>query len=478
MRRQSPKLFLVVALFASTQVNAIAPGYAPAAGITQNSTNTTIKTVMTKIGTLPTDTLAKVYPAISQGVKIGASAVGTMASSVYAGSAALTSKMYVPISNVGNLAITMVSNIPKSTMASAALLALKSPYMGIAIVAGGALYDYINGAGVTMNAGVVTANIPTNCSPQQSPQAKCNADLASYNQAGYGFTSMTPGGFIAFPGNNYTYACTGHGGPLDGTEMSAGTCDNATVTPAPISDQDAINRFMNQSPPDPAAVVNDIVDKAKITPDSDPPVLTVPGSTPLSTTSKTNPDGTTQTVAKSITSTVAGDTVTATLKTVTTEKTAAGVTTATTTTNEPPLVNTTAGTSPATDSNQTIDTSGLAQETTLQQTNTKLDQAVTTLTDIKAELEPVVFVPPGTPSARTFQASTDLVIDSIKDHLPQAVYSDVVPECPVFSANIPFLNFEMVIDQFCTMDELIRPILNAISLFAYSLFGFFVILRT
>lgn len=117
-----------------------------------------------------------------------------------------------------------------------------------------------------------------------------------------------------------------------------------------------------------------------------------------------------------------------------------------------------------------VDVTALAKDATLNVTNTRLNE-------IKTALQPQTFSQPSQAATRTFQQSTDLVKAAFTAKLPTVVFSDVVPDCPVFQAHIPFLDFDMVIDEFCTMDPLIRPILNIMSLFSFSLFGFFIILR-
>ncbi|CAK0748096.1 hypothetical protein CCP3SC1AL1_1590003 [Gammaproteobacteria bacterium] len=112
----------------------------------------------------------------------------------------------------------------------------------------------------------------------------------------------------------------------------------------------------------------------------------------------------------------------------------------------------------------------LAKDATLTATNTKLD-AITT------KLNAVPPAPVAVGSVRTIGASNDAVMAAITAKLPTVVFSDTVPECPVFSSYIPFLNFTMTIDQFCTMDSLIRPVLNAMAVFFALLMGFFIIMR-
>jgi hypothetical protein len=127
-------------------------------------------------------------------------------------------------------------------------------------------------------------------------------------------------------------------------------------------------------------------------------------------------------------------------------------------------VNTSTTTAPA------VDTSSLAKDATLTATNTKLDTIKTDLETTK----PFTDTLPGTP--RTIAASNVAVKAAFVSHLPTMTFSDSVPSCPTFSAQIPYLNFTMVIDQYCTMDSLIRPVLNVASLAAYTIVAFIIVL--
>jgi hypothetical protein len=116
------------------------------------------------------------------------------------------------------------------------------------------------------------------------------------------------------------------------------------------------------------------------------------------------------------------------------------------------------------------DVSMLAKDATLSQTNTKLD-------DVKTLLAKDTAAYTDAPTTRTIADSLTLVFDKIKSKLPTVVFSDVEPDCPVFTKHIPFINVDLTIDQFCTMDDLIRPTLQAVSLFIYALMAFFIIMR-
>jgi len=118
----------------------------------------------------------------------------------------------------------------------------------------------------------------------------------------------------------------------------------------------------------------------------------------------------------------------------------------------------------------TVDTSSLATDATLTSTNTKLEA-------IKTDLEMTKPPPAAVGSARTISESNQLVKAAIFSHLPSPTFSDTVPECPTFSAVIPYLNFTMTIDQYCTMDHLIRPVLNIASMAAFTCMGLLIVLR-
>jgi len=103
------------------------------------------------------------------------------------------------------------------------------------------------------------------------------------------------------------------------------------------------------------------------------------------------------------------------------------------------------------------DISTLAKDATLTATNTKLDLITTKLSST-----PPAMVAPS--SVRTIDQSNQLVKTAFLSQMPPVNFSDTVPECPVFTAFIPFLNFTMTIDQLCTMDYIIRPVLNIASM--------------
>ncbi|UOA07511.1 hypothetical protein [Methylobacter sp. S3L5C] len=116
------------------------------------------------------------------------------------------------------------------------------------------------------------------------------------------------------------------------------------------------------------------------------------------------------------------------------------------------------------------DSLGLAKDTTLGATNGKLDGIANALKKDTAAFS-------DTPTVRTIGDSVELVSAKFKSKLPTVIFSDVAPECPIFTEFIPFINVNLTIDAFCTMDDLIRPTLQAVSLFIYALLAFLIVLR-
>ena len=126
-----------------------------------------------------------------------------------------------------------------------------------------------------------------------------------------------------------------------------------------------------------------------------------------------------------------------------------------------------AGTCTAT--NTCADSSGLAKDTTLATANTKLDGITNALAK-----DTVAYS--ASPSVRTIGDSLGLVSAKFRSKLPSVVFSDVSPDCPVFTKHIPFINVDLTIDSFCTMDSSIRPTLQAVSLFIYAYLAFIIVL--
>ena len=119
------------------------------------------------------------------------------------------------------------------------------------------------------------------------------------------------------------------------------------------------------------------------------------------------------------------------------------------------------------------DTSALAKESTLTNTNTKLDILHTDLTT-----KDQTAIPTGIDAGvRTFHASTQLVFTALRSYFPTLSFSDFVGACPTFSQQIPFLNVTLTIDQFCTFEPYIRPVIHNVMLFLWPILGLIIILR-
>lgn len=84
---------------------------------------------------------------------------------------------------------------------------------------------------------------------------------------------------------------------------------------------------------------------------------------------------------------------------------------------------------------------------------------------------------PSNGSVRTFGESNDLLKSKFQQYLSVPSFSTSNAECPIFSQYIPFINKTLTIDQFCTMDPLIRPVLNVVSTGFWLLLGLLIIFR-
>jgi len=347
-------LFGLVVIFHSSAYAAVS-GYTPTATVTTGVSSVAIKNYMTKTGFSPSDPLAKVFPAIANGARIGTSSVGAAFSSVYAGSAAVVSKVFFAPLKGANLAIDLVSNIPKASLVSGALAIAKNPLFGVAVIAGTSLYSYYMDAGLsTISPGVLGAvgTVPisgANCTgngSQPTPYAACtsinsNAKYVWISSVGgngsigfacYYDAALTQGAGSGKSCNaGYQNLCSS-GNTWDSTYSN---CNQTSLPPSPVTDADATTKLTNKSPYNPPGVLADLI-AAGWTPDTDPPIATAPASTPVSTSVVTNPDSTTVTTDQKINTTCAGDTCTASEVTTTTNKTAAGAVTAVTTQTDAP----------------------------------------------------------------------------------------------------------------------------------------------
>lgn len=363
---------LILSLFIfSSSVYSAASGYVPTATVTPGVSSSTIKTYMSKLGTLPTDTLAKIYPSIASGAQIVGSSVGAAASSVYSGSAAVLSKMVVPLQSGANLAMNMVANIPKAQLAAGALAVLKSPYLAVAVAVGSALYQWYDSAGLKQVSPGVYGIIPPSVIPvdflqwvgtftstqviASTPEGVCEIYPLTGAPDGYSVYFVIQSGQrkcrYLYNGNDAGLATnvSGYGptGCPDGYTISGSVCNriSSDPTPVPTSDSDALNRLNNNAPSNPAGVLPQLIQNG-VTPDTDLPVLTV-DPVPSQVTTRTNPDGTKRVTTVSVSNTVSGNTVTSTTTTTEQEMNESNVITATTTTVNPtkidPLVGTTPG---------------------------------------------------------------------------------------------------------------------------------------
>lgn len=119
-----------------------------------------------------------------------------------------------------------------------------------------------------------------------------------------------------------------------------------------------------------------------------------------------------------------------------------------------------------------IDTSTLAQDATLQQTNAKLDKLDADL--IKKDTTPY----PALPQVRDFGASMDVVINKFKDKIKiPELTGAAAATCPTFDRYIPFIQTTLTISAWCDLDGYIRPTLNAAFSVIWLLMGFYILLR-
>jgi hypothetical protein len=332
-----PYLFLFILLFSSGAYSA--SGYQPVGKVTNGATSATVRTLMNKIGFAPYDAFMAVYPAVANGAKIGASSVGAVASSVYSGSAAVAARMTVPVLNGAGLAIDMVANIPKANMVSSAVSILKNPYLGVALVAGTALYTWLDSAGLkNISPGYLGAIPPfvlntfneywvSNALHSTDQVTACQAFLTS-NAPGYVYHH------VDFDGINYNcYGKYQSFAPtkwimsvglscVSGYTLISGSCHLNDPDPpvSPISDSDAISRLNSApNPSSPSDVLIQIIDNG-LSPDVDLPVLSVDPVIPIAVTNTVNPDGSKLVEASEIHNTVSGDTVTSEMVTTKTTK--------------------------------------------------------------------------------------------------------------------------------------------------------------
>lgn len=346
-------LFLILFSFSEHSFFAATPNsFVPSARVTTGSTFTTVKGILSTIFNLPTDTAARVYPSVANGIKIGASSVGAVASSVYSGSAAASSKLLIPLKNGSTFVMDVIGHIPKAKMAEAALSMMKSPYFTIATIAGTALYSWINSSAISISGpgfitNPVSLALPPNC-PFYGTATYVTGGITYFYWKGP--TSPAP---VDVPGYSIRAICA------DGSAIYFSNTVNVPSSYKlnyPISDADALAKLSGTTIFDPAAALRDLVDNGS-TPLADTPIGSAPASTALPVKITTNPDSSTVTEAQFLDATCSGDTCTVAQRTVRTNKDAAGNPTGVTSSTEPPLVATEQGAIPASATPSEIDLS-------------------------------------------------------------------------------------------------------------------------
>lgn len=104
---------------------------------------------------------------------------------------------------------------------------------------------------------------------------------------------------------------------------------------------------------------------------------------------------------------------------------------------------------------QTIDTSDLAKQATLQEINDKLKP------DIQSEYPKLDDTP-------TFEDTTNKFVSDIKSAMPVLdSFDDGGAGCPVFSRYVPYLNVNLEITQLCDLDPYIRPPIQVVMNFVW-----------
>lgn len=117
----------------------------------------------------------------------------------------------------------------------------------------------------------------------------------------------------------------------------------------------------------------------------------------------------------------------------------------------------------------TMDTTGLAQDATLQQTNSKLD-------DLKNSLKKDTSSFPPISEIRSISDSLTHAYDAIKNKFAPPTFTDVSASCPVWSASIPLVNITVTIDYHCAWETTVKPIIQAVMMLVWAALGVRVIL--
>lgn len=111
-----------------------------------------------------------------------------------------------------------------------------------------------------------------------------------------------------------------------------------------------------------------------------------------------------------------------------------------------------------------------AKETTLQTTNTKLGEIKNAFTKSETDYPGV---PEGVPS---YSESNTKLVNALKGHFTLPEIDPIEAECPVFERHIPFIEVDLTIDQFCTLEPLVRPYIEGAAVVMWSIMGLFIVL--
>ena len=106
---------------------------------------------------------------------------------------------------------------------------------------------------------------------------------------------------------------------------------------------------------------------------------------------------------------------------------------------------------------------GMATETTLQAINGKLVKDTTALSSGIDS------------SVRTIAASNTALNNAFRSHIPNLNFSAITAECPTWTRHIPLLNVDLTIDQFCTMEQYIKPFIQDTMAFVWPMTALFII---
>lgn len=100
-----------------------------------------------------------------------------------------------------------------------------------------------------------------------------------------------------------------------------------------------------------------------------------------------------------------------------------------------------------------------------------------TLQGIKNDLEKADNEYSGEPAGTaTLEASNTKLVNALKGHFTLPNIAPIAADCPVFTQLIPFINVTLTIDQFCTMEPMIRPYIEGAVTVMYSIMGLFIVL--